>query len=303
MMNMTLRKSLFLVTLAGCAVDPADPDPAIEQIDEIEELDVNSDSNQANEPSPAGPVGSLFDMQLNASRTPLASVINGTGVASIAETQFVATSPLPTTLSISFTAPKLKFASAIVDDFVAIGPGRKAFSCGGPERECEMQAPSDPVDIKASGALSATWSTYVIDDATGQVICSGGENLQCPLAGTANPHAYRIVAGVAGLTELGPDAMETLLLGGKAFIGARGETVDVCTSQRLITGAQGVRYYQCMTSTRYARFQALETAQLEVAPATLEVAATAGRAFVERSSSVTSAMTWDAGTADLPARE
>jgi hypothetical protein len=304
MKNMTLRKSLLLVTLAGCAVDASDPDQAIEQIEQIDEIDEldGSEIDATNDTS--GPVGSLFDLTLSASRSPLASVINGSRVASIAEGRFENKTAQALTLSVHFTAPAMTFASHIVDDFVAIGPGRKAFPCGGPEERCELQAPSDPADRKVSGALTGAWKTFVIDEATGEVVCSGSENLACPLPGTADPRAYRVIAGITGMHELAASAasMETQMLGGKAFIGALGETFDVCTRQREIIGAQGLHYYQCMASTRYARFQALAKAQVTIAPATLELEAASG-ATVQTSSFVMEALGWNAGEAELPGRE
>lgn len=255
--------------------------------------------------------GSLFSLSLPGN-TPMAPVINGhgNGVAKVADVRVVQQTTEAVDISVALTAPSMTYTARSVDDYVADGEGAKAFACGA--HECTMTPPADPTDITRTGSLTGVWSMYVIDEASGEVVCVGEESVPCKLPGRGEaeaPHAYRVVAGVGALEALRPPTQVVLdqVLQGFSFLGAILEYRDVCTNQRVRLDAFGEPSYQCMTSTRYTRFIALDHAKVELAPAwfTFSTITQADRTgaplhHLPSSTLTTPAMTWDSGDDDLP---
>jgi hypothetical protein len=255
--------------------------------------------------------GSLFSLSLPGD-TPMASVINGNGngVAKVADVRIVQQTTEPVNISVALSVPSMTYTARSVDDYVADGAGASVYPCG--TDRCTTTPPADPLDITRTGSLTGVWSMYVIDEASGEVVCVGEESVPCKIPGrgeAAAPHAYRVVAGVGALEALRPPTQIVLdqVLQGFSFLGAILESRDVCTSQRVRIDASGNETYQCMTSIRYTRFMALDHAEVELTPAsftfsTITQADRMGAPLHHLATSTlsTPAMSWDSGDDDLP---
>jgi len=247
------------------------------------------------------------------------SLLIETGAASprVFGQEFIQYTAEPVTVDLAINPGAGTYSKTVADEYVKTASG--SMDCGTAETRqttgrCSTITKVTSSQTTTTGTLaSGSWSVAVIDEAantTANVCTTSGLTAHCTIPGRAvgsNPRVYRLATAVDGITDLAPATSGPFgeyVINGKTYTGTAATTVSRCDSPSTST-INGVLHYYCSWGD-YAHFKALAAADIAFSPFYVRMSTSVGGSVPTQPityapfPAASSAMTWNAGTDNLP---
>ena len=266
----------------------------------------------------AGAPGSaaIFQQSLPAD-SPISKLVGASGTQfDVASQRLVVHAAEPVTLAVSATTPTASYARTIVTKAIETqtSPG---LACGtsaafSTDPRCTTGSLGNSTDPGSGPLGAAAWTARVVDDATGQPVCTSTNlHATCQLPARAvgqAAKAYRVVVSIGDAADLwNGSAADEYTFQSVTYTGAAPTLIGPhCDRMVVLQGLSGASY-ACQIVGNYTRIIALQHARLDFDPITVQIrtspsstVAVAPPAYEPAASFTTAPISWDSGVDVLP---